>query len=151
MNERKMMFKMSILMGATMSFALTAIGLLSAGRFTVPGFMINFLISFCISMFLGLVLPVGRMKAWAAKKASCPPGSLKARVVDALVTALIYSPLMTFVMVSLAHRQAISHGADVPFWPMLMRSEFISIICAFLLGLATAPVYAKILFKDKRD
>ncbi|MBQ1477141.1 MAG: hypothetical protein IIZ33_03240, partial [Erysipelotrichaceae bacterium] len=141
MNNQKAGLKMSLLMGLMMSFSLSLIGLLSAGRFTLSGFFTNFLISFLISFLLGMILPVRKI----AMKTSAPfpPGSLKARAVEALISDLLYTPLMTFVMVYISYRQAVSHGAQIPFGPMLLKSELISIFFAFFLIFFLSPVLMK--------
>lgn len=138
---------MSLLMGLMMSFSLTLIGLLSAGRFTLSGFLLNFLTSFVISFLLGMILPVRKIAMKAARV--FPPGSLKGRAVEALISDLLYTPLMTFVMVYISYRQAVSHGAKIPFGPMLLKSELISIFFAFFLIFFLSPVLMKIAFKRK--
>ncbi len=147
MNNQKAGLKMSLLMGLMMSFSLSLIGLLSAGRFTLSGFLVNFLTSFVISFLLGMILPVRKIAMKAA--GAFPPGSLKSRAVEALVSDLLYTPLMTFVMVYISYRQAVSHGAKIPFGPMLLKSELISIFFAFFLIFFLSPVLMKIAFKRK--
>ena len=147
MNNQKAGLKMSLLMGLMMSFSLSLIGLLCSGRFTLSGFLLNFLTSFVISFLLGMILPVRKIARKAA--GAFPPGSLKGRAVEALVSDLLYTPLMTFVMVYISYRQAVSHGAKIPFGPMLLRSELISIFFAFFLIFFLSPVLMKIAFKRK--
>lgn len=150
MDNRKIGRLMGILMGGTISFVNSLIGTLSSGRFTVGGFLNSFLISFVISQILGLIIPIKKISDSLTKKLNCKPGSLKARIADALVTDLIYSPIMTFIMVYMAWFQAKAHGADIPFGPMLLKAECISFVAAFFLSLFLSPVYMKLLMKNNK-
>ncbi|MBQ2582311.1 MAG: hypothetical protein II577_00225 [Erysipelotrichaceae bacterium] len=150
MDNRKIGYLMGILMGGTISFVNSLIGTLSSGRFTVGGFLNSFLISFVISQILGLIIPIKKISDSLIKKLDLQPGTLKARIVDALVTDLVYSPLMTFIMVYMAWSQATAHGAKIPFGPMLLRSECISFVAAFFLSLFLSPVYLKLLMKNNK-
>ena len=51
-------------------------------------------------------------------------------------------------MVFLAYRQVVSHGASIPFLPMLLRSEMISLFVSYILSFLITPVYAGLFFKD---
>ena len=95
---KKAEIKMSLLMGLSMSFVLSLVGMMSAGQFTVPGFLRSFLISFAISMILGLIIPVRRISTAILIKTGIKPGTLKANLLEALVSDLAYSPIMTFIM-----------------------------------------------------
>jgi len=75
------------------------------------------------------------------------PGELKTRLFEALINDLMMSPLMTLIMVSIAHRLAVSHGARIPFMGMLVRSEIISFIAAYFLIFFLTPVFVKIAMK----
>ena len=140
--------KISLLMGLTMSFCLSLIGMLSSGQFTVPGFLKSFAISFVISTVLGLLLPIKKISTSLCKKHGLAPGSVKGRIVDALITDLLYSPIMTLIMVYMAWKQATSHGARIPFGGMLLKAEIISFVAAFILGYAVAPVYESLIMKE---
>lgn len=140
--------KMSLLMGVTMSFVLSLIGNLSSGRFTLKGFLTSFLISFVIGLVLGSIVPMKRISDSLLKKTGCRPGSVKARLLESLVPSLVFSPIMTFIMVYIAYSQATAHGAQLNFLPMLLRSEIISIVCAYILSFIITPVYMKMIFKD---
>ena len=141
--------KMGLLMGFSMSFVLTLVGMSSAGKLTLPGFLLRFTVSFLISLLAGKIIPAKRIAAEWTRKLNLEPGSLEARLLDALVTDLAYSPFMTLVMVSIAYFQATSHGAKIPFIPMLLKSELISFAVAFVLGFVLPPLFVKILMKDK--
>ncbi|MBR2546033.1 MAG: hypothetical protein IKE93_07710 [Erysipelotrichaceae bacterium] len=147
MDMKKAGYKMSLLMGLSMSFILTMVGMLTAGQFTVPGFLKSFLISFVVSMIIGLIIPMRTVSNKVLKKLDARSGTLKARILEALVSDVLYSPLMTLVMVYLAYREATSHGARIPFGPMLLKSEIISFIVAFILSFILTPVFMKTVVK----
>ena len=150
MDIKKQARTMGLLMGLTMSLTLTLVGLLSSGQFTFKGFIINFLISFTISQLLGLIIPIRKLATSAIQKAKLKLGTIKARLLDALVSDLCYTPIMTFIMVFIAYKQATSHGARIPFGPMILRSECISLIIAFIVIFFISPVLMKLVFKDKQ-
>ncbi len=139
--------KMGLMMSLSMSFLLSLIGMLSSGQFTVPGFLKSFLISFCISTLITTLVPMRKISMDLARKLGIPQNTLKGRLFDTLVSDLLLTPLMTFVMVYLAYRQAVSHGARIPFGPMLLRSEIISFLAAYALIFFLTPVFLKIIFR----
>ena len=147
MDMKKAGCQMSLLMGFSMSCILTLIGLLSAGKFTVIGFLSSLLISFVVSVIIGMIIPMKNISDGLLKKFNLKAGTLKARVLEALVSDVLYSPLMTFVMVYLAYRQAVAHGARISFGPMLLKSEIISFIAAFVLSFVLTPVFMKFVMK----
>ena len=151
MDMKKAGMKMSLLMGGTMSFVLSFIGLLSSGRFTIIGFLKNFLISFAIGALLGTIVPMKKISDRLIDRLDLERGSVKARIIESLVSALVFSPLMTFIMVYMAYSQAVAHGARLSFWPMLLRSEIISAICAFVLSFIISPVYARLIFGNREN
>ena len=142
--------KMSIMMSVTMSFVLSLVGNLSSGRFTLPGWLSGFLISLVIGLVIGLVIPLRKISDALIRKANAASGSLKARIIESAASALIYTPLMTFIMVYMAYRNATAHGAPLQLGPMLLRSECISIVAAFILSFIITPVYSRIAFKNVR-
>lgn len=138
---------MSLMIGGTISFVNSLVGTLSSGRFTFGGFLLSFLISFLIGFGLGLLIPIKKIGDTLIRKNGLQPGTRKARLLEALVSDLVYSPIMTFVMVYLAYSQATSHGAKIPFGPMLLKSECISFVAAFILSFLLTPFYTKLIFK----
>ena len=139
--------KMSLLMGFTMSLVLSLVGNLSSGRFTIPGCLKSFAVSFVISFLIGHFIPIAKISASLMRKLELKPGTLQARLVSAGVSALLYTPFMTFAMVFLAHRQLTAQGIHIPFLPMLFRSECISILVSYALSFLITPLYTKLIFK----
>lgn len=143
---KKAAMKMSIMMSVTMSLVLSLVGNLSSGRFTLQGYLTSFLISLCIGLIIGFVIPLREISETLCRKANAAPGTLKARVLESLASALAYTPLMTFIMVFMAYKTATAHGAQLQFLPMLLKSECISIIVAFILSFIITPIYSHIAF-----
>ena len=151
MDNRKSGMMMGLLMGLTMSFSMSLIGNLTSGRFTFGGFLTSFGISFLISLLIGRIVPMNRIAASLINRKGLDPRSLRARILESLVTGLTYTPLMTFFMILLAHHQAVSHGAQIPFLPMLIRGELIQIPASILISFLILPVYKRLLFKKNEN
>ncbi len=139
--------KMGLMMSLSMSFLLSLIGMLSSGAFTIPGFLTSVLISFCISTLITAFVPMRTISLSLLRKFGIPQHTLKERLFDTLVSDLLLTPFMTLVMVYLAYRQAVSHGARILFGPMLLRSLIISFSAAYVLIFFLTPVFLKIAFR----
>ena len=138
---RKIGTRMSILMGITISFFLSLIGMLSSGHFTIPGFIMNFLVSLVISLLIGFLVPMKKLSDGLTAKCGLKPRSLLTHLLESLVSDLLYTPIITFAMVFLNYKIAVSHGAVLSFWPMFLPSLFICFICGYFLILLFMPVY----------
>ena len=143
---KKMGIQMSLMMGVTLSFCLSLTGLVSAGQFSVPALIINFLISFVISMIIGLLVPMKKVGDAAIAKAGIEPRTLKARLLESLLSDLIYTPIITICMILMA-RQKIPSDKLPPFVPMLIKSLVISLIVGYVLIFIFQPLFMKILMK----
>ena len=139
---------MSICMAITLSFFLSLtgnlVGMVQSGRFDTIGFVLGFVISVVVSFIIGLVVPMGRIHVWAQKKFE--PG-LMAHYIEALISDLIYTPLMTTLMVVMAYFMARNHGAAPPFLGMYLPSLGISLVVGYLLVFIFQPLYMKALMK----
>lgn len=138
---------MNLLMSFTLSLVLSLVGTLNSGHFTVPGFLVSFLISMVISLVVGVVIPMRPLTGKVNKKLGLAPGSMKERAIDSLVSDLVYTPIMSIAMISMAHEQAVKNGADIPFVPMLLRSLCISLAVGYVLIFVFMPIYLKLLVK----
>ena len=141
-------------MGITLSCCMSLTGLLSSlgqTEYTVPKFivslLINIAVSFAISMVIGLLVPMRKVNDALDSKLGLQPGKLGTRLFESLVSDLIYTPVMSFIMVFIAHKKATSHGADIPFVPMFLRSLGLCLAVAYVLIFFLTPVYMKISFK----
>lgn len=142
--------KMSLMMGTALSFCLSLVGNLSSGHFTVPGFLISFAVSLVISLIIGFLVPMGKVTMSLDRKLNMAPDKLSTRCFNALISDLIYTPLITFVMVTMAWKQATSHGAPIPYWPMLLKSLVLTMIVGYVLIFILTPVFMKIAMKGAR-
>ena len=138
---------MSLLMGVTLSLCLSLAGTLGSGNFTLPAFLISFGVSFVISLVIGFLVPMKKVSDAAVNKLGLERGKLSASCFETLLSDLIYTPIITVVMVTLAYKSATSHGAHLNYAPMLIRSLIINFILGFVLIFIFMPVYMKMLIK----
>ncbi|MBR1749555.1 MAG: hypothetical protein IJ740_01555 [Ruminococcus sp.] len=143
---KKMGIQISLLMGVTLSFCLSLTGLVSAGQFSVPALIINFLISFIISMIIGLLVPMKKVGDAAVAKAGLEPMTLKAKLLESLLSDLIYTPIITICMILMA-RQKIPSDKLPPFATMLIKSLVISLIVGYILIFIFQPMFLKFVMK----
>ena len=147
---KKIGMTVSICMGITMSFFLSLIGTGMSGHFTVTGWLVSFLISAVVSLLIGFVIPMKKVTEGVCRVLKLKPRSLIARCVESLVSDLIYTPLMTFIMVFLAYKSAISHGApaeSMNLGKMFWGSFGICLAAGFLLIFILMPLFVNIAMK----
>ena len=142
---KKIGLQMSLLMGLSLSFCLSIVGNLQAEKFSVVGCLISFLVSFLISMIIGFIIPIKKVGDAAVGKAGLRPESIPARLLESLISDLIYTPIITVIMVIFAYKQATAHGAQIPFVPMLIKSLIISLIVGYVLIFILMPLFLKLL------
>lgn len=142
---------MSLYMSIMMSFSLTMIGLLQAGDFSLGNAVLNFVISFMIMRIISCFFDAGKVSMDLLSKHSIDPHSAKGRILMALIIDLINSPIMTFVMVTIAYIRAKNSGIQMPYLPILLRSMAISTVCSFFLCLIFTPLFEKILNRKKEE
>ena len=145
--------KMSILMGLTLSFFLSLIGTLfgtlRAGRpFPPVGWLISFFISLAVSLIIGFAVPMGRISRSVDQKFG--QHTLKAELMNALISDLIYTPVITLLMVFLNYRQAHAQGSQAPFIAMFLPSLALCLVVGFLLIFVFQPIFLKQLMKGMR-
>lgn len=145
---RKAGQKMSLYMGVTLSFILSLVGTLSSGHFTVPGWLISFVCSTIIALIIGFVVPMGKISRDLTEKLNLDPESVPAKLLKALVSDLIYTPLITLAMVYMAYRQASAHGAPVNFWGMFLPSLLLSLVVAYFCIYFIEPIFLKKVMRD---
>ena len=107
----------------------------------------SFLESLVISLVIGFLVPMKKVGDAACEKAGIKDKPLACRFLESLVSDLIYTPIITFVMVFMAYKNATSHGAPLHFGPMLGRSMLISLVVAYLFIFLVTPNYMKFLLK----
>ena len=141
---------MAIRMGILMSFCLSLIGTLSSGHFTPVGFVLSFIVSSIVSMLIGYVVPIGKVTTGASRKMKLKAGSFPALFVESFISDLIYTPVMTLVMVFLAYTMAMrmSGGqAGLNFAQMFFGSLGICFLAGLILIMIFQPLFFKSLMK----
>ncbi|MCR5033341.1 MAG: hypothetical protein K6A92_10840 [Lachnospiraceae bacterium] len=149
-NMKKIGRQMAIRMGILMSFSLSLIGTLTSGHFTIPGFLISFAVSTVVSIGIGFVIPVGKISMDLCRKWKLQPGTVGHRCAESMISNVIYTPLMTLIMVFLAYQGAMrSSGgqAQIVFLPMFLKSLLICFVAGFMIIFSCMPVFRSSLMK----
>ena len=141
---RKVGLKMSLWMGITLSLFLSLTGLLMSGHFTFPGLLINFFISLTISLVIGFLVPMRKLNDSVDKKLKLEPRSIKANLINSLISDLIYTPVITIVLTLFAYKQAVSHGASISYGGMLLSSLIVCMLVGYALIVVFMPLYLKL-------
>ncbi|MBR0483541.1 MAG: hypothetical protein IJJ69_02040 [Oscillospiraceae bacterium] len=148
MDMKKINMQMSILMGVSMSFCLSLTGILSSGHFTIPAFLESFVISTIISLIIGFLVPMKKVGDTAVEKAGLTPRTLKARLLESLISDLIYTPVLTLCMTAMAYHSAVSHGQPMPpYIRMFLGSLALSMAVGYVLIFFLMPLYLKLVMK----
>ncbi len=151
--ERKMRCinrDMAVFMGLTMSLFLSLTGTLSSGHFTVVAFIMSFFGSTILSIFIGFIVPVGKISMNVDRKLGLQPNGLKARFLNSFISDLIYTPIMTLGMVVFAYMMAKKNSggkADLSFLPMFLKSLAICFAVGYVLIFIFQPMFMNMLFK----
>jgi hypothetical protein len=143
--------KMSLRMGIMMSFALALIGTLTSGHFTVPGFLLSFVLSAVISIIIGFVIPVGKISADFCRKRNLAPGTLKNGLASSFISDVIYTPVITLAMVAFAYfmvKKQSGGMAQIAFLPMFLKSLVICFVAGFVLIFIFMPLFLKGIMKN---
>lgn len=144
---KKIGIEMSLLMGVTLSFFLSLTGILSSGKFTVPGFLISFVVSLIISLIIGFLVPMKKVNDSLDARLGLKPHTLKTRLFESLISDLIYTPIITLIMITMAYRNASANGAPVQYVPMLIGGLVLSLIVGYVLIFIFMPLFMKLVMK----
>ena len=142
--------KMSLTMGIIMSLFLTLAGCLSSGHFLFSNFMLSFFVSAGLSVIIGFVVPMGRINAAIERKMMAGPKVISVRLVETLVSDLIYTPVITLANVTLAYHMIMTESnqmANIPFFPMFFRSFLICFTVGFILIFFLTPLLLNLFMK----
>ncbi len=143
--NRKIGSFMNIVMGLTLSFCLSLLGVLTSEKgFTLPGFLVSFAVSFVISLFIGFSVRVGMIEGMICGMAGLKEGTAGARVLGSVVSDLIYTPLITFCMVLMAWFMA---NKQFHLGSTFFKSLVMSLIAAFVIIFIVKPLYLKMAVK----
>lgn len=144
---KKMGLYMNLLMSITMSLFLSFANSMASGHFTVLGYLIGLAVSFLISLTVGFLVPMEKVTGAACRKAGLSREKYSTRFFEAMISDVIYTPVMTLAMVTVAYRNASSHGVPPPFLPMLGKSMLLSLVLGYLLALFFMPIFKERLAK----
>lgn len=139
--------EMNLLMSISMSLCMSLTGMLSAGQFTIPGFIENFIISLIISFMIGLFVSIPKLNVAVERLLHLKRGALAARTIEALLADLIYTPLMSILMITLGWFNARVHGAEPPYLLMLLKGLGLSLLMGFFLIFLFMPLFLKLVLK----
>jgi hypothetical protein len=151
-SAKRVGLKMNIAMGLLMSFSMSLIGNLTSGHFQIIGFLISFVISTIISIIIGFIIPMGRLGAALCKMCRLKQGSMGARVLESIVSDIIYTPVLTAIMVGLAYMMVMKQSggmAPVTYGQMFLGSFFICLGAGFVIIFIFQPIFLKMFMKKE--
>ena len=126
----------------TFSIILPLIGVIQSGSFKVGVYLLNMIISFVMSYSISLLVPLLKINMMIEKKLHLKFASLKARLLETLVSDLIYTPVITTIMTAFAWYNIKTSGEEAPpFVPMLLSSVTISFAVAYIVMFFIVPIY----------
>jgi uncharacterized membrane protein len=88
---------LSFFMSAALAVIVPAI---NTGAVTMLAFGIIFVISFVMTVFLGVVLPIPRMSAWFCRSLSQDPHTGLGKILSTMFATTLFMLIITFVMVA---------------------------------------------------
>ncbi len=143
---------MSLFMGVTLSFFLSLTGNLTAkSGFSPIAFIVSFILSTIISLLIGFIVPMRKIEGGITKAIGLRERSLPANIVSALISDLIYTPLITLAMIALARKMAMKasdgHAELPPFIVMFLGSLALCFVVAFILILIFTPLFFRLSLK----
>lgn len=151
-NMKKVGICMNILMGASMSIILSFVGTMTGGHFSIPSWLISFGISFVISLVIGFLIPIKKLGDALCMKCKVNPNSMKGNFLSAVVSDLIYTPIITIAMVVIMLGNAAKHapaGAVPPVSKVLPGSLAICLVVGYIVIVIIQPLFLKMLLKKK--
>ncbi|HBB59506.1 MAG TPA: hypothetical protein DCZ52_04435, partial [Lachnospiraceae bacterium] len=136
--------RMIIYMVITLSFFLSLVGTGTSGHFTVRSWIDSFIISTSVSMLMGFVIPVRYIVEKVCAKYDLQEGDLNTRLVESLIVDLLFTPLMTFLMILYAYVVATMNGAKLmPLITMYLSSLLSCFPVGFILIFLLMPLFRK--------
>lgn len=138
---KKVFIGVSMLMGFTMSLILSLLGTMLGGHFTIPSWLISFGISLLISIVLGLFIPIKKLGDGLCRVCHADPRSFKGNLLCSLVSDLIYTPLITIVMVNVMIRSAAAHAPAGAVIPSVGRVLSSSLPICFIAGYVSIMLF----------
>lgn len=146
---RKIGMIMNVMMGFTMSLVLSFVGTMTGGHFSLPSWGISFLISFAISLVIGFLVPIKKLGDMACGK-KIKPESFKGTLVSGVISDLIYTPIITIIMVTFMLNNAAKHapaGSVPSVAKVLPGSLVICLLVGYAVIILVQPLFLKMLMK----
>ena len=165
---KKIGMQISVLMGVTLSFFLSLTGNALSKHFTVKAWLVSFAISTLVSLAIGFCVPMKPLLDAVTRTFGLRQGRFGARCVESLVSDIIYTPLITLIMVALAYfgarreilTAAMSHGASeevaaqaaaqLHFLPMFLHSLAVEMLVGYVLIFIFMPLFMRLVMKAHR-
>ncbi len=150
---KKVARKMAVLMGFSMSLVLSLVGTATGGHFTIPSWLISFGISFVISLMIGFLVPVKLISDKLGAALHIKPRTLGDNLFSSLVSDIIYTPIITIIMVVTMLKMAAAHapaGAVPPVGKVLPGSLLICFLVGYVVICVLQPIFLKICMKGMR-
>lgn len=157
MEMRKIGMLMTILMGITMSLILSLVGTALGGHFTLVSWLMSFGISLVISLLIGFIVPIKKLGDNFCEKRKTNPHSFKGTLLSAIISDLIYTPIITIIMVVAMVLMATREIPDMAVRMNIMGHALIpSLIVCFIVGyfviVLVQPLFLKMLMgKNKPE
>jgi len=130
-------------MGLSISLAMSIVGPALSGHPSFPAFIVSFLCSSVISIIIAIIVPIKKITDSACEKIHLNPEGVGGRFFSALVSDLIFTPIMTFLMVFMNYKRAKMFDPGLSFVSMFLGNVFISFTIAYLIILVFLPLFIK--------
>ena len=147
--------RISFMMALWMSFTLSIFGTATAERPAgmplapiIIGWFGSFILSFVVSFGICFVVPMGKINAALGQKLHLTPHKMTTHAIETFVSNLIYTPLMTAVMVTFAFFVLMPPDHKPPFLPMFVGSQIACFVFGYLMIFIAMPFIAKKAFKS---
>lgn len=147
---RKAGLKIVLAMALLMSFTLSLTGNLLAERPAempmgpiVIGFILCFVLSFIVSFAIGMIVPMPKVNAALARKFHLQQGTLKAGLIESFASNLIYTPIVTLVMVAFVYCALMPAEFRPPFLPMFLHSLVVCFVVGQVIIFICTPLMIK--------
>ncbi len=142
--------QMNIYMGVTLSLCLSLAGTLTSGHFTVSGLIIGFVVGTVISIALGYLIPIKKITDTVCEKMEVEENTGAGRCISALVSDVLFTPIITLVMVILAYVNTVSHGGSMPFVPAFIKSFVVCFAVGYAVIFLVTPLFLRLAIRNKK-
>lgn len=158
---KKIGIQMNIFMGLFMSIILSIVGTTfgqatSAAGIQFPGIIIgivvSFIASFAISLIIGFIVPMKKVGDGVCNLFKTSSNAILGKVVSALASDLIYTPVITFAMVAIARFMAGKQNPEAlahmpPYIIMVLPSLALTLVVGWVVIFIIQPILMKRILK----